>query len=169
MISHSPTPPAKNGFTLIEMLVAITIMLLLFGIGIVSYLRFDSRQQLIQAGEELKSSLRIAQARARAGDRPPGCERLQAYELTFISDQAYEIRVLCDPEPASDIVRSQGVFKRGVRLAESPANSIAFRSLHGGVDNPQSYDLTLDNSDLVWRVSVTAGGEITGGGFVIDD
>lgn len=160
----SPTPAAQRGFTLIEMLVAITIMLLLFGIGIVSYLRFDSRQQLIQAGEELKSDLRIAQARARTGDRPDGCDRLLAYEVAFTSDQTYEVREICEPPITS--VRSEGVFKRGVRISAIPASPIAFRSVHGGVDNPQTFELVLDSSDLRWQVSVTAGGEISGGGFV---
>lgn len=141
-------------------------MLLLFSIGLVSYLRFDSRQQLIQAGEELKSTLRIAQARARAGDRPEDCERLLGYEVAFDSDQTYIMRPLCDPHEV--IIRSEGSFKRGVRLTQIPPAPIIFRSVHGGVENPQSFELSVDGSDLRWRVAVTAGGEITGGGFVDD-
>lgn len=61
------------GFSLVELMVTVTIMLALTGGGIAGYLNLRSRQNLVNAGKEVEQLLRSAQKKARVGDKPSGC------------------------------------------------------------------------------------------------
>jgi prepilin-type N-terminal cleavage/methylation domain-containing protein len=102
----SPAPFLKkskqkfSGFTLIEMLVVITLTGILFGIGLTSYNTFNRNQILQQAAEQLRSDLRLAQNKALAGQKLDGyCiqnnETLKGYRLLFDSATEYSIRAIC--------------------------------------------------------------------------
>ncbi len=54
----------NSGFTLIEILVAITVILLLISFGFAGYASFNQRQTLISSGQTLKNFIRDAQSRA---------------------------------------------------------------------------------------------------------
>src|SRR3990167_7241242 len=56
------------GFTLIEILVSISVISILLGITYAGYSAFDKRQKLISAGQTLKNILRDAQSRAYNGE-----------------------------------------------------------------------------------------------------
>src|SRR3989344_8320932 len=67
-----------SGFSLIEILIAVSIITLLLGIGIASYLSFNDRQKLKAAGLNLKNTLREAQSKAFTGEKDCSvcnCER----------------------------------------------------------------------------------------------
>ena len=59
--------PNTKGFTLIEMLIAVSLIALLSGILIPSFTRYSASQNLRQAREKLKSDLRTAQNNAMTG------------------------------------------------------------------------------------------------------
>jgi prepilin-type N-terminal cleavage/methylation domain-containing protein len=92
----------QRGFTLIEMLVVIGLMGLLLGGSIVGYRKFNDRQVVLQAGKEFTSTLRAAQKRASAGDKPDvaGCnggERLDGYRVTAANtSSSYTLVPVCD-------------------------------------------------------------------------
>lgn len=52
------------GFTIIELLITITIILLFTGLGFTGYSYLNKRQQIIGAGQSLKNLIRDAQSRA---------------------------------------------------------------------------------------------------------
>jgi len=57
----------KRGFTLVEILVATSILAIIFGIGLARYQAFNRRQVLNQAVLTLQSDLRLAQSLAFSG------------------------------------------------------------------------------------------------------
>lgn len=67
-------PRIKLGYTLIELLIVITIIVSFMSMGFAGYSRLNRRQKLIGAGESLKIILRDAQSRAfnREIDCSPG-------------------------------------------------------------------------------------------------
>lgn len=58
----------ETGFTIIELLVSVTILGILIGFSIAGYSKLNQRQHLIAIGQDIKIILRDAQSRALAGD-----------------------------------------------------------------------------------------------------
>ncbi len=90
----------REGFTLIEILVTISIVGLLLTAGLVYYQDFNRRQILNQAAKDLSSNLRLAQSRALAGEKPQEwCdgegETLVGYRLLFSSETEYQLMAVC--------------------------------------------------------------------------
>jgi prepilin-type N-terminal cleavage/methylation domain-containing protein len=149
---------SKAGFTLIELLVAIAIMMLILGASLVSYLRFNDRQGVIAAGDELRTMVRNAQTRARIGDKPSGCDKLLSYRVR-VPAQSNIATMTAECESGS-VTRSEITLSSGARA--STLINVEFLVLHGGVVNPGT--LTLESPQgLVYSFAITAGGEVGGG------
>ena len=58
------------GFTLIELMVGVSVMLLLITYGWVNFVSANERQQLIASGKMIASELRLAQKQATSGEKP---------------------------------------------------------------------------------------------------
>lgn len=151
----------QHGFTLIELLVAITIMMLLLGTGIVSYLRFNDRQGLVSGAQELSNVLRAAQTRARLGDRPAGCERLELYAVRM-SVESSTVTSVAECENGS-FARSEQTLTAGTRAVD--AIDVQFKVLHGGVIN--AGEILLESPQgMRYSLFVEEGGQVTTGGIV---
>lgn len=159
----------RQGFTLIEMVVAVGLMMLLLGSTIVGYRQFANRQEVIQGGKEFVSALRLAQKRASVGDKPDvaGCnagERLSGYRVRAANGaDTYIVAALCDETEvggatqiysfAGDVVFKQAVdirfyvLSRGVEFGAGGDNATFV------VGNPQAPGYT-------YSVEVTRSGEI---------
>lgn len=59
-----------RGYTLIEILIALTIMSLLFGIGFSGFRDYSRRQQLESISRQVRADISIAKERAFAGTKP---------------------------------------------------------------------------------------------------
>lgn len=66
--SRIPSCMPSRGFTIIEILVTITIVSLFVGATYAGFSQFSKRQSLIAAGQTLKNILRDAQSRAFTGE-----------------------------------------------------------------------------------------------------
>lgn len=71
----------SSGFTLIELMVVITIIVILSGISIASYYRFSQQQSALNDARNLATEMKKIQAMARNLEYPPGCVGLNNYEL----------------------------------------------------------------------------------------
>jgi prepilin-type N-terminal cleavage/methylation domain-containing protein len=60
---------ARKGFTLVEILVSVSVIGLLLGLGLAQYSRFNRRQIVEQAARNLIQSLRLAQNKALSGEK----------------------------------------------------------------------------------------------------
>lgn len=90
----------KNGYSLIEIMVAVTIIGILTGSSLVGYNRFQGRQGLKSAGEQLVSDLRLTQQKALSGEKAVGwcqglTDSLTGWRLIFTSASVYDIRGVC--------------------------------------------------------------------------
>jgi type II secretory pathway pseudopilin PulG len=63
-----PTPYSNRGFTIIELLVAIGIIMIVVGMVITGYSRYNQRQTLISSALVVKNMIRDAQSRAYNGE-----------------------------------------------------------------------------------------------------
>lgn len=149
----------ERGFTLLELLVSVTIMMLIVGGGIASYITFNERQQLAAAAKELQGYFRSAQSRARANEVPDGCTSLQGYSVQVNQDDS-EVRLVAECA-SGDIERATYVLS-GTATPNSAIN-VSFATLKGGVTGAQT--ITLSQGSRSYSFKVTAGGEITQGDF----
>jgi prepilin-type N-terminal cleavage/methylation domain-containing protein len=154
---HKKSIFKNKGFTLIELLVSITIMMLMVGMGLVSYINFNEKQQLAGAAKELQTYLRSAQTRARNGDVPTGCVTLEGYNIQMAQDTSLvTTRAICSN---GNYTRSEHNLNGGVM--PNTAIDMTFHVLRGGVTGAQNVTLILGERSYTFKV--TAGGEINQG------
>jgi len=153
----------KCGYTLIELLVAITILGIIFGAGYISFRDFSRRQALTAAVRTVSGDVRLTQEMALSGKKPAGCITLNGYKFKIAPD-SYDIVAACNfPEVEYDV--KVGVpLPIGVTMAAQPSSSIYFKVLGQGTNilegSPEVVTLTQVNSGQTQTVTVTSGGEI---------
>jgi len=146
-----------NGFSLIELMISITILMLIVGGGLASYITFNEKQQLSGAAKELQTYFRSAQSRARSGDVPPACGTLSGYNVQmFQDDSTVTTRAVCS---SGNIITSEHSLTGGV--TPSTNIDVTFNVLKGGVTGAQNITLSLGSRSYTFKV--TAGGEINQG------
>ncbi len=146
------------GFTLIEMLVTITIMMLMLGGGLVAYINFNQKQTVLSSVKTVQTALRSAQTKAKNGEKPPGCGVLDAYQVTIATNtNELILRPICDnvAQPGFESI----FFNDGVTVA-SPVD-MEFKVLYSGVDG--AGDVTLQRDTYVYTFTVSPTGEISQG------
>jgi prepilin-type N-terminal cleavage/methylation domain-containing protein len=150
---------SRLGFSLIELLISISIMTILVGGGIVSYINFNEKQRVIGAAREVQTYLRTAQTKARVGDVPDGCDHLEGYSIRALGgDNALRLVAVCE---TGEVEINQYEINPNVNFDQ--AVDVTFANLHGGVSGAQSISLT--GSNLSYEFAVTQGGEITEGDY----
>jgi len=144
--------PTSKGFTLVELMVTITIIVLLAGVGAAGYINFNKTQALKSAANDLKNNLRLVQSKALAQEKPAGCVNFEGYRLNTSS---YFMVALCD---GVELGSSRKFFSLPSNVSLSPAQ-VDFSVLTGEV-TPATITVSLGSSDLT--VSVSATGKIEG-------
>lgn len=145
----------NSGFTLIELLVTITIITLLFSVGMAQYNRFNRRQILMKAKDELVSNLRLAQSKSLAAEKPADCtDILAGHKVKFTDNQNYKIVAVCGNEVdiKTDITLPTGVSK------QAGPNEIFFKVLSQGTTVDST--ITLSGFGETRDIAITTAGEI---------
>lgn len=159
MFVRARRTPRSAGFTLIELLVSITIMLLLMGFGIAAYLTLNSRQELLTSSKQLQQFMRAAQKKARAGEKPAGCDQLQGYQVSVsaAAGATVQLQAVC---VSGTFTRDSFVFPASVHA--NSALSMQFNSLSGGVAGAGVVTLS-GGGGKTYTFTVDLGGQITEG------
>ena len=155
-----------RGYSLIEVLIAVTIIGILTGSSLVGYNRFQGRQGLKSAGEQLVSDLRLTQQKALSGEKPDNwCngsgQTLAGWGLEFITPlTTYKIQAICsdvsvNPSTDKTIILPNSVTKFG------GDSSIDFAAVDGTASNA-SFILSrqLGTSSSQITVTTTSAGLI---------
>lgn len=89
-----------RGYTLIELLIGLSVIGLIFSFGFVSFREFSRRQSLTSAKRNLTGELRLAQELALSGEKPdnPFCTSpriLHGYRVRVVTNGNYVVEASC--------------------------------------------------------------------------
>jgi prepilin-type N-terminal cleavage/methylation domain-containing protein len=148
-----------KGYTLIEILIVLTIMSLLFNFGSAGFKDFSRRQALSGTAKNIQGDLRLAQANAATGQKPSGCTTtLDSYSFNVKSVSRYTIEANC--VPVSPIVKDVSL-PSGITISTPSPNPLKFKVLSQGTNLTDDWTLTLSQTGTnPVIVTVTPGGEI---------
>ncbi len=157
----------ERAYTLIEILVGITVIALLFLFGYASFRDFSRRQAMNSAARTIRGDLRLAQEQALSGNKPanptdPKCEApnvLNGYYFRAAST-SYAIEVAC----SGGTVTAKNVnLPSDISLTAPSPNPILFKVLGQGTNltaSDATIILTQAGTLNTQTITVTSGGEI---------
>ena len=146
----------KLGYSLIEILVAVTIIGILTGSSLVGYNRFQGRQGLKSAGDQLVSDLRLTQQKALSGEKATGwCqganESLTGWRLIFTSSAVYDIRGVCSSAVTTTF---KSITLPNSTTKSSGDSSVDFAAVNGTATDV-SFTLSRQLGTSVSQITVT--------------
>lgn len=148
-----------SGFTLIEILVVVSIMLFLVSGAIAAYSTLNQKQTLVSAGQTIKNVLRDAQSRAFTGEKAQCATAgltLKGWDVDFTAKTIYA-------ECTSSSVPTPIPFSLSpkITLSANPA-VLLFTSFPKGANSTDT--ICLSSSDLTglfYKINVDISGNIS--------
>lgn len=157
----TPTMTAfrQAGFTFMELLVVMSIVMLVSATGLVSYRAFIQEQNLVQSGKQLFTALQVAQGKIAAGDKPNGCgtQTLTAYGVRGVGGAStVSVRAHCGTSTLN-----MGNYQLSDGVSVQSTFEVRFLGLYGGIDNGNPVNANLVHSNgKVYQVTISPGGAI---------
>lgn len=151
----------QGGFTLIEMLIVAVIFVLISSGAFLNYRKFIRRQQVLQSAKNLQEALRVAQKKARVGEKPTGCVTLNGYKVT-VATNTRTIRIYAACSNQDYQVTTAELFGNARMTAPLV---ITFKVITGGVEGAGPISVGYWGSYDIYTFNVNVGGEITEGAY----
>lgn len=152
------------GYTLLELLVVISLITIAFGFGFARYQDFQRRQQLQAVVRQIQSDLRLAQEYSLAGRKPMepagnACETstLNGYVFDRVNSTSYQIEANCE---GGDVTVRGPVTIDNATITISSSNSFLFKVLGKGVDRSATVTVTQTSTGVSSQISISQAGEI---------
>ncbi|OGM25166.1 hypothetical protein A2627_00145 [Candidatus Woesebacteria bacterium RIFCSPHIGHO2_01_FULL_39_28] len=156
-----------SGYTLIEVLVVISIMITIFVAGFANFRQYSRSQSLTAVIRVLRSDLRFAQEYALSGRKPAaGCSNLDGYYFRVDSvTRSYSISPVCSSPVVELAAIKQVTFLSDISdVSVTGINPILFKVIGEGTNIPAgtqvNITLTQTGGGSTQTVTVTPGGEI---------
>ena len=154
-----------SAYTLIEILVTLTIIGILFTVGYANFRSFSQRQGVLNVAKSLQGDLRLAQQKALSGEKPNDARctspnRLNGYGVVF-NASGYTVEADCNGVMVSvkDVAFTSDISI--VSPFPSP-NPIIFKVLGNGTNIDTSTSITISQAGTTNKTSVVidSGGNI---------
>lgn len=160
--------PHASGYTLIEILVVLSIAAFLFVIGYAGFRDFSRRQALAGAVKEIQGDLSLTQGYALAGQKPDNIfcnspQSLVGYYFRVFSASEYRIEAVCT---GGQVLREAIILgaSSGITIAAPSPNPISFKVLGSGTNIPSNSTavirLTQAGTNATATITIGPGGEI---------
>ena len=160
----------RNGFTLMELLVVITIIIVLSGLGLAAYFRFSQRQAAMNDARNFATTLRRVQAMAKNLVYPETCiSGLGSYSvfadcLTFDENcQEVSATAICKNAGGElitvDIITKEKVLSKA--SFSPPPFNVTFTAGTGSIDPVGEFPITNDNDPYTVVMKTDINGNIS--------
>ncbi len=150
----------QRGFTLIELMMVVSITLILTGASVTAFLNFNKTQSVNNDARNLAAEVYRVRTLAASLQYPTGCSSLKSYALTSNSDlSGVIVTAKCDPaDVAFPEVRllTSSVFSQPLNLVFLPGSGY----LEGGTNIEITIKLINDTA-VTKKVTVGAYGTVT--------
>lgn len=171
----------EKGFTLIELIVAFSIVSILSVVGIASFVNYSRAQAVDAEAEHVIAGLNLAKAKAQSQVKPEGCDTstdpsrhhtLKGYSF-FVdnSNETFRVQALCVP-PGGSVAQTFDITLEGasqiyhqvpspIDITASTSN-IDFNVISGDVSTSATITLTGDwtGQTIVKTITVQSNGTI---------
>lgn len=154
---------------MIEILIALTIIGILFGVGYANFRDFSRRQVLFDTSKKIQADLRLAQQLSLSGKVPsdPDCTGtnfLHGYFFRVLSAGNYEIRASCSGGSVGEVTKDV-TLPPSVRISTPfpVPNPILFKVLGSGTNIGSSnaqIRLSQTGTGVTTTITITAAGQI---------
>ncbi len=96
---------------MIELLVTISIIVIVFSIGIANYRDFSRREALNGISKQIKADLRTAQQLSLSGKKPESasCSVLDGYRFSLNGQNGYKLEAICNNSGVTSLVEHKVV------------------------------------------------------------
>lgn len=140
-------------YTLIELLIGISIISIIFSVGFASYRDFSRRQALTGVTKSIVSDLRLIQQKSLSGEKPDSCTTLSGYQMDITSTTTYNLVADCS---TNVVVKTVDLAEAGVTIS-SNADPIIFKVLGQGTDLSSGATITVTNPKMGKSSSINVG------------
>jgi len=152
----------KKGYTLLEILVSLSIIGIIFVVGYAGFRDFARRQALQAGARSVQGDLRLAQEQALAGKKPSGCNTLSSFSFEVVDTASYEVSAVCNN--GSYLVK-EGQLSEGIVFDPLPSpNPVLFKVIgqgtNIGVGSSANFTLLQEATGTTNTISVNWTGEI---------
>lgn len=145
-----------RGFTLIEIVVSVTLLLLLSGLFIANYNAFNSSQTVRQTAATLIRNLQAVRTKAAFGTKPTDCDTLVGYTVKFPDLATYTAQAVCQVGEIPEVTTY--TLPTGVTFSPTPG-SITFYALGRGASANQT--ISIVGNGVTSKVSVFESGVVS--------
>jgi len=119
----------QQGFTLVELMVAISVSIILGSLGIVGFSNYNRAQVLQTSTNEITTMLNLARSRAQSQIKPSGCSgTLHGYGVHVSSETTYRLIIFCD----TPIVLKEIILPKNVVFPSGSINKTIFFPVQTG-------------------------------------
>lgn len=153
-------------YTLIEILVTLSIIGILFTIGYVGFRDFSRREALSGAVKSIQGDLMLTQQYALAGQKPTdsrctGVNSLIGYNFNVTSTSTYQIEAVCTGGTISPATKVTSLTNALIAISRNP---ILFKVLGSGTDIPSNQNtlitVTQGGTGKSATITIDSGGGI---------
>lgn len=163
MLKPAPSSTNQLGYTLIEILVGMSITGLIFSFGYASYRDFARRQSLLGSARRIKADLNLAREQALSGKKPSNAAcsaegALNGYDFYVDSTTSYVIQANC----TGGLVDDKTVEINSELILTSAPNRFTFKVIGKGtsLSAPATITLTQAATENIQIITVSPEGEI---------
>lgn len=137
---------SKRGFTLIELMIVLSIMAVLGTVGVAGFRNYSQIQVLQSSVNEFTTALNTARSRALSQVKPAICassSTLDGYGVKVLAN-SYRIFVRCsESDKANDSIGKEIILSKNISFADADNNKIFFfPTLTGGVSTPEQVTIS---------------------------
>ena len=160
------TKRTNSGFTLIELLVVFSLIAVLSGIGLVSFVTYSRSQQLNQTANNIKLLINQARSNALSGVKTNqdingstvtcGAESLGGYTINVLGNSQVELNQLCANTNASRI--KLVILPSNISFSVSTTCTQIHFSALSSTANGVPCEIVVSGFGQIKTVSVDAGG-----------
>jgi prepilin-type N-terminal cleavage/methylation domain-containing protein len=128
----------QNGFTIIELIIAMAIMGVLFTVGYANFREYSQQKILEKAVLTIEGDIRLAQQLARSGKKIGTCDVLSSYQFTVTSNTSYQIDAKCNNGTFTERIETSVFLQTDTTINIPSTNPIDFYVLARGTNIPNS-------------------------------